>query len=141
MQQNFSLSDGGDIKQAVASESELSSTMEQHFTDASHSSYKDVMSSPTVMVASEERLFSPFVNPNNFASLQQYLGNKGMENCSTDLETFSTKDDLEKSLKELISIDILNADNKFTCDTCKAKAPGKTFNFIFITLFSLCSNL
>ena len=125
MQETSSLSDGGDIKQIVASESELSTTMEQCFTDASHNSYKDVVSSPTLMAASEERLFSPFVNPDNFASLQQYLYRKGMENSPTDLIKLSTKDDLEKSLKEFISIDILSNDNKFTCDTCRAKAPGK----------------
>ena len=125
MQHTGSFSDGGDIKQTV-SDSELSSTMEQlHFIDASHTSYKDIMSSPTILVASEEHVFSPSVNSNNFASLQRYLGNKGMENSPTDLINLSTKDDLEKSLKEFISIDILSKDNKFTCDTCKTRAPGK----------------
>lgn len=121
LRQGTPLSDGGDIQQA---ESELSG-MEQYFTDASQSSHKDVMSSSSTKGCSEEQLFTPHINPNNFASLQNYLHSKGMEYSSTDLENLSIKDDLEASLKEMISIDILNEENTFTCDTCEARALGK----------------
>ena len=112
-------SDGGDIH-IPASESE------EYFTDTSQCPYKDIVSSPTIMATvSQEQLFSPCVNPSNFASLQRYLDSKGMETCSTDLINLSTKDDLEKSLKEFISIDILSKDNKFSCNACREKMPSR----------------
>lgn len=112
------LSDNSDIK------SELS--IEQNYTDTSHSPYKDVMSSPSIKAYSEERFLSPFVvDPNSFASLQEYLKRCNMEYSSIDIANLSAKNDLEKSLKEFISIDVLNEENKFQCDTCRAKAQGK----------------
>ena len=112
-------SDGGDIHLAT-------SDSEQYFTDTSQCPYKDAVSSPAIMAtASQEQLFTPCVNPSNFASLQRYLDREGMNACSTDLVNLSTKDDLERSLKDFISIDILSKDNKFSCNACRAKMPGR----------------
>ena len=98
-------------KQGInTSESELSGR-EQNCVDDYQ---KYVVSSPTRMV-----------NPYDFNSLQEYLNGRGMEYSSIDLMSLSPKTDLEKSLKEYINIDILDEENKFICDTCRAKAPGK----------------
>ena len=101
----------GYYKQGInTSESELSSK-EQNCAD-DYQTY--VVSSPTRMV-----------NPYDFNSLQESLNGRGMEYSSIDLMSLSPKTDLEKSLKEYINIDILDEENKFICDTCNAKAPGK----------------
>ena len=42
------------------------------------------------------------------------------------MTNLSVKEDLERSLKEFISIDILNEENKFYCESCNLKARGKT---------------
>ena len=109
------LSDGGDIQQT---ESEQSG---QYFSDGSHSSHKDTSSASGIRAYSGGHVF---VNPNEFTSLQRYLHDTGKEFTSIDLMKVSTKDDLEISLKEYISIDILDDNNKFNCETCNARVQG-----------------
>ena len=129
--ENTPLSDGGDIQQG---ESELPD-VGQNFTDVSQSSHKDSVSLMGIKSHSEERLFTPCVNPSNFDSLQNYLCTKEMEYSSTDLMNLSTKDDLEKSLKEFIAIDVLSEEDKFICDTCRERAPCKIL--VILLLFIL----
>ena len=103
--------DALDYKQGInTSESELSGKEHYHPSD----SWKHVVSSPITVL-----------NPCDFDSLQQSLKDRGMEYSSVDLLSLSTQTDLERSLKEYIAIDILDEDNKFICNTCSAKAPGK----------------
>ena len=125
---NTPLSDGGDIQQGE-------SGVDQNFTDGSQSSHKDCVSLLGTKSHSEEHLFTPCVNPSDFDSLQKYLYTKGMEYSSTDLTNLSTKDDLEKSLKEFITIDVLSEEDKFICDTCRERAPCKIL--VILLLFIL----
>ena len=120
-------SDGGDIQ---PTESEQSG---QYFSDGSHSSHKDTSSLSGIRAYSDGH---QFVNPNDFVSLQKYLHNTGKEFTSIDLKNVSAKNDLETSLKEYISIDILDENNKFNCDTCTARTLGKML--VLLLLFHLC---
>ena len=120
-------SDAGDILQT---ESEQSG---QHFSNGSHGSHKDTLSSAGIKAISDGHMF---VNPNNFASLQKYLCSTGKEYSSTDLMNLSVKDDLEASLKEYISVDILDEHNKFSCDTCEARTLGEML--VLLLLFHPC---
>ena len=105
-----------------SSEAELSDT-EQN--DDSQWFCNNVISSQ-LMVASNK------VDPKSFTSLQSYLKDKGLENCSTDIADLKPTNGVEKSLKEFIAIDVLNEENKFMCDTCWAKKPSKIWSTSFV---------
>ena len=48
-----------------------------------------------------------------------------MEYSAIDLLSLSPNSDLKRSLKEYITIDVLDEENKFICSTCSRKIPGK----------------
>ena len=103
--------DALDYMQGInTSESELSGREQYHAND----SWKHVISSPITVV-----------NPCNFDSLQNSLRRRGMEYSAMDLLSLSPNSDLERSLKEYITIDVLDEENKFICSTCSMKTPGK----------------
>ena len=112
---------------AVTSDSERSGI---NYFDDSRGSDMNVMTSPKLKLYSEEEHILPShvdVNPYDFTSLQNYLESKGMESSPINLTELSAKEDLERSLKDFISIDVLTEDNLFQCDTCKTRATSKIF--------------
>lgn len=117
---------GGDINRAINTPEPELSDLEQYYTDDSHRSHKEVISSPNALSHSDK------LDPSDFTSLQQYLKSKEMDYSSTDPMSLLSENDLEKSLKEFITIDVLNEDNKFICDTCHAKAPSKIIHCLLL---------